>query len=303
MEKHIFEEYYEWHDGLSKDTRDKFEFIRSIAIYRYSIRLWELAEQYLIRRQFALIKFKDYENFVKDELYNASLELTQVPLSCDWERINHEFKRIREGDKISILKNEYFGLNGFEGNLSILFKDTIYFKGQVYGSGLADEYFSLNIDIESNAADYDTSNLRDFEKVIELMARFHWVISILNVIVSKSFNSETKNLNLIPEKYFPLLPDCFIDKQYFLNLLKNPLIEDLYTIWDDGSYHLKNDKKASLGGLAQRLLDIGKLKDFIKTSQDLAKVFCPFFNVKYNPKEDKQFQPSRSKLYDFDFIE
>jgi hypothetical protein len=106
----------------------------------------------------------------------------------------------------------------------------------------------------------------------------------------------------IDNKNLPLLPDCFRDKQYFLNILQIPSIEDLYIISEDGSYHLKDRKKAQLGALAFRLYELGKLKDFIKTTQDLAKVFCTFFNVRFDSKYEKSFQLSRTELYDFDFI-
>jgi hypothetical protein len=103
-------------------------------------------------------------------------------------------------------------------------------------------------------------------------------------------------------KEFPPLPDCFIDKEFFYVMLEYPKVSELYTKQENSSYHLKQGKKAYLGGLAVRLLNTGKLKDVIKTNQDCARVFCRFFNVNFNAKEEKQFQPERAKTEDFDFI-
>lgn len=103
-------------------------------------------------------------------------------------------------------------------------------------------------------------------------------------------------------KNYPSLPDAFRDKEYFNKVLSFIKVSDLYTLYDNKTYHLKKGKKVYLAGLAQRLLDTGKLIDEIKTSQDLARVFCPFFHVKFNQNEEKQFQPDRAKVEYFDFI-
>lgn len=101
---------------------------------------------------------------------------------------------------------------------------------------------------------------------------------------------------------YPPLPECFNDKSYFVSLIKSPRINELFDIHTDGTYHLKNNKKSYLAGLAHQLLNLGKLVNDIKTSQDLARVFCPFFNVNYNAIEEKQFQPDRAKTDYFDFL-
>ena len=104
------------------------------------------------------------------------------------------------------------------------------------------------------------------------------------------------------EKVFPPLPKCFVDEEYFWNLLKHPIIEELYTKLEDGTYIWKKNKKKHLAALAHRLKDRKLNKDIIKTSQDLAKVFCPFFNVKYDAKGDKTFAPVSNTINIFDFI-
>ena len=103
------------------------------------------------------------------------------------------------------------------------------------------------------------------------------------------------------DEILPSLPDCFNDKEYFWQLIQNPRIADYYTILDNGSYNWIANKDL-LAGLAVTLLRKDKLSPVIKTNQDLARVFCPFFNVKYNEKEEKSFQQNRAKTYLFDFI-
>jgi hypothetical protein len=132
--------------------------------------------------------------------------------------------------------------------------------------------------------------------------------AILNYVNEKiNYYSELEkiNINVINKpdnKTFPALPDCFIDKNYFPELLKDPKISDHFTKMGNGSFKW-NSEKARLGALAVRLFNKGKLIPEIKwTNQDLAKVFCPFFNVTFNEKHEKQFEADRIDKYSFDFI-
>jgi hypothetical protein len=297
------EKYNEWLINLPNDERDKFKFIQSIAIYYSPIRLWELFEQYSIRRQFYNNKFEDLESFAKDELYNASKELTQIPLFCGWDDMVEEIKRIKANYKKAGRKDEYFEHDYLEGKMHVFFRDIIYYRSP-NGINLADEYYSQNIDVNSSYyVVYDIRKLKDFDKVIDIMARFQWLIIMFRNVESKSYNTEIEKPDWIPKPKFPPLPDCFSDMDYFINvILKNPKVSDLFTVDEKGLYYLKKNKKAYLGGLAVRLLNIGKLKYFIKTNQDLARVFCPFFHVEFNPVEEKQFQPDRAKTDLYSFI-
>jgi hypothetical protein len=127
-----------------------------------------------------------------------------------------------------------------------------------------------------------------------------WLVFLKEKKKSLKYQSKSEDT---PNKSYPPLPDCFIDKNYFDQLLQYPKVAELYIIYSDKSYNLKNGRKAYLGGLAHKLNNIGKLnKDIIKTNQDLARVFCPYFHVKFNNKEEKQFQPDRAKIDYFDFI-
>jgi hypothetical protein len=116
-------------------------------------------------------------------------------------------------------------------------------------------------------------------------------------------NFTSKNPSDSINDSLPPLQDCLIDKTYFYNdILKNPKVSDHFTILEDGSYNWKRTKSL-LAGLAIRLNDTGKINnDIIKSNQDLARVFCPFFNVKFDPVREKQFEEKRAKTFDFYFI-
>jgi hypothetical protein len=296
------EKYNKWLINLPNDESDKFKFIQSIAMYYSPIRLWELFEQYNIRREFYDNKIEDLESFAKDELHNASKELTQIPLFCGWDDMVEEIKRIKVNDKKAGRKDEYIERDYLEGKRLVLFRDIIYYRSP-NGINLADEYYSQNIDINSYYVVYDIRKLKDFDKVIDIMARFQWLIMMFRNVESKLYNMEIEKPDWIHKTYFPPLTDCFNEKDYFINvILKDPRVSDLFTVDENDHYYLKKNKKAYLGGLAVRLLNTGKLKTFIKTNQSLARVFCPFFHVDFNPVEEKQFQPGRAKVDEFGFI-
>jgi hypothetical protein len=115
------------------------------------------------------------------------------------------------------------------------------------------------------------------------------------------FKSDKNSVSIIDS--LPPLPDCLVDKDYFFNvILKHPKVEDHYTILKNGSFKWTS-LKSLLGGFAVRLNDTGKINnDIINTNQDLARIFCPFFNVSFDPVEEKSFQHGRAKIYEFQFI-
>lgn len=132
--------------------------------------------------------------------------------------------------------------------------------------------------------------------------------AIHNYINEKiNYYSELENININvinkpDKKDLPSLPDCFIDKSYFSEILKHPKISDLFTIMENDSYKWTANK-ARLGGLAIWLLNNKKLNpDLNLTNQDLAKIFCPFFSVTFNEKSEKQFQTNRADIYYFNFL-
>ena len=131
-------------------------------------------------------------------------------------------------------------------------------------------------------------------QILNYIGEKKWYFTELDSIGDKVIDKPT-------DKILPPLPDCFIDKEYFNKLLKIPQVAENFTILENGSYKWTKNKNL-LAGLAVKLLDKGKLIPAIKTNQDLARVFCPFFNVQYNEKEEKSFQPFRAETEPFNFI-
>jgi|WetSurMetagenome_2_1015567.scaffolds.fasta_scaffold141207_2 hypothetical protein len=142
---------------------------------------------------------------------------------------------------------------------------------------------------------YKIKETRDFNYLGSIQSFFSDVRDKIDFMSIVSYKDEGKSS--------VQLPDCFLDKKYFETILNHPKVSDLYTKDSDGRLILKPNKKTHLAGLAHRLFEQGKLNpDIIKTYQDLARVFCPYFHVSFNPNGDKQFQPDRAKTDVFFFI-
>lgn len=278
-------------DSFNTEERGKFDFIYILAMVSSGVHLAELEEQYNLRRHFALPKYKNYKDFANDELFKAVEDLTRIDFGCDWEELDLVLMKFLEEYNKTKKTGPWFP--GRTDDMKINFLDVILY------AGLVEEYLKMDIDFENaNPMDYDIKNLKGFDKIIELFARFKWLIFLKTMIESGVYNKEAD----IKKNFLPL-NDCFLDQKYFVSILNNPKVSDLYTKHNDGSYHLKKGKKSHLGGLAHRLWDTGKLnKKILKNHQDLARVFCPFFHVEFNENEEKQFQSQRAKTESFDFI-
>ena len=105
-------------------------------------------------------------------------------------------------------------------------------------------------------------------------------------------------------KFYPILPlpKCFIDKKIWEGLLLDPRLQDCYEKIDNETYRWTREKNL-LSGLAFRLLHKQKLIDSIKSGQDLAKIFCPYFGIEYDLKDDRSFRPDRAMINRFDWID
>jgi hypothetical protein len=278
-------------DSFNPEEREKFDFIYILAMVFSGVRMAELEEQYNLRRHFAIPKYKNYKDFAIDELFKAAEYLTNTNIGCDWEELDLELMTFIEEYKKTKKTGPW--IPGRTDDIKINF------LGVILYAGLAEEYLKMDIDFENtNPMDYNIKKLRDFDKVIELFARFKWLIFLKTMIEAGEYNKKADvKKNLLP------LPECFLDQKYFTTILSNPKVSDLFTKHDDGSYNLKKGKKAYLAGLAHRLWDTGKLnKKVLKNHQDLARVFCPFFNAVFNENEEKQFQSERAKTDYFNFI-
>jgi hypothetical protein len=175
------------------------------------------------------------------------------------------------------------------------------FRNVLVDIGLMEEYLNADINLNENTDWMQlVGKLKQFKEITDLLGRFMWSVYLLNSIELKLDNY---SINTNKEfRSLPTLPECFVIKEDFFKYLSIPQVTDLYDIDEKGNYYLKQGKKAFLAGFAHTLKNKGKLIDTIKSSQDLAKVFCSFFHVPYNKIEEKQFQPDRAKIEDFFFI-
>ncbi len=277
-------------DLLSTEKREKLAFISHIAASQSDSKMVELLLQYNLKRNFALGKYRDYKEFVNDEVFHSCEELFRTDIKCDWEEIESELFMIQEGNvepkdmtSSRLDDDEYF--------------NKLFWKVIVW-AGLDEEYLNLEIDYKNTwPGYYNTSQLRNFDLVIDWLGRYRWLLFLKNLRDTGKYNVPAEHI-----KAFPSLPECFKNKDDFYRYIQAPQVEDLYDTHEDGTYHLKIGKKVYLAGFAHRLKDTGKLIDEIKTNQDLAKVFCTFFHINFNRKEEKQFQPDRAKTDDFLFI-
>ena len=85
------------------------------------------------------------------------------------------------------------------------------------------------------------------------------------------------------------------DFEYFLRVLEQPRIAELFTIDENNKYHWKGDKN-QLAGLAVWLRDAGKLINKSKKNQYLARHFCPFFHVVFDVNYEKSFSDDRFEI-------
>lgn len=284
--------YYNWLSELDPKKKEKYQFIMIRAYDMAYDRKLILSEQFDLRMALAFGKYKDFKEFVNDELFKASEELTRVDIDIDWTYLNDELLNIKKEIKTAMDENRYKYYIDHDEESEVLFHRVF------IDAVLVEEYLNSDIDLENPPSWGNIGEeLKDFNKVVELIGRYFWIVYLLNLVASNLDKKEVK-----PTKNFPPLPECFVNGEDFNKYFHIPQIKDLYDVNEKGLYYLKQGKKAFLSGLAHTLKNKGKLSESIKTSQDLAKVFCSFFHVPFNKIEEKQFQPDRARIEYFNFI-
>lgn len=286
--------YYNWLDSLDSKKKHVFQFIL-VMIHDWSIeRRKELWQQYNFRRHFALTSgiYKNIETFLKAELYRASEELTRSELPCDWDFLALKLKNIKTDIALAKKENRFTHLIDHDDEYEIFYKEVL------VNAHLLHVYLNTNIDTENPGSMWQLmEKIKCAEKMVDLLGRFYWLGDLINIIESGDHPLKEKSAT-----QFPLFPECFINKEDFKKYINHPMVEELYSTDEEGKYYLKPGKKSSIAGFAHNLLIKKKLIDTIKTSQDLAKVVCEFFHEPYDKIEEKQFQPARAKIDEFNFI-
>ena len=177
-------------ESFSQEVKREFDIVYQLALAFSGARLAELSNKHNLRRHFALQKFKNYKEFVVDELINAGYELTQIDLNCDWEELNDQLSQILR--KLKDINYPAKWEHDLKEEIRILLLSII------ISSNLEREYFQKNIDFNSSRSfKYYAENLKDIDKVTELFAQIRWTIFLNRMIETGEFN---KKAVIKPEK-------------------------------------------------------------------------------------------------------
>jgi len=279
-------------DDIDGEERKNFNFINSLISMASHNKLVKLSNGFNFRRNFALHKYRDYREFTKAELYKASEDLTRTNINCSYEWLLD-------------LPPDYENLNSLQSSeiyVDQLIADKAICKfvwKVIWSNHLTTEYLDTKIDFDNPKGDYpNIMNWKNFDKIVEFVGLCRWIGYLQSMIKANDFNKE-----IVIENRFPSLPDCFKNKELYKLVFFAPQVADLYDVLSDGTYHLKRGKKTYLACIAQRLLLKGALIESIKTNQDLARIFCPFFHVSFDSKHEKQFTPDRIATVPSEFYE
>jgi DNA-dependent RNA polymerase auxiliary subunit epsilon len=282
-----FEIYKKRLANLDSDKRFKFEFINSLATTHSDIRIGELHEQYLIRRRVAVPKYKDYKDFENDELFKANDDLRSVNLPCDLMKFYGELRDIDyEIDKAKE-ENRYNQIIDHQSNMIYLFS-SIFFEAQL------EEYLNMSFDFDITIPyyeKYDIKNLKDFDKVIELLALFKWIVRLKNMIETVDYNRKKTDVR---EKK---------ELESFDSLFLNPQIaKDVKRILKENDYINDSGQWISSGKLKRIVLPYYVLKDEVNefgiirsgSESKQLKIWCKEFGI--NASYDKGAEQSLKNL-------
>lgn len=294
--------YKEVFDNLTPDQKKKIEFISGFLRSDVMGTVQDKFDRFSFRKEFILPE--KTESIVTEETIRASKELTETKLDIDWRELRKEIQAIRE----DIKKDHEKRISQFEGFpidengdiFNVLFN-------ALHTNNLLYAYSNIKIDSTFLSGPMDThtiskyesfskflaTSLPEYESISNFMADFVYLVIRMRQLSDASYKDPQLT------NRFPPLPECFKDPDYFKRVMADPRVSRLFTKSGD-RYQLRKGKKCYLGGLAHVLLNEGRLIDSIRTYQDCARVFCPFFNVKFHPVEEKSFQSDRAK--DFLFI-
>lgn len=255
--------------------------------------------RYYIRRKFALNRFKDYETFTKDELYQASENLSRLALKdFFWTELSNQLAETIKVLESLIIIDRKFNPFDYEAAINqVDYRQRFLLITILSNDRLCESYYTGDIKVTKDIALFDTTTLIDFDLIVELLATFKLILYLSSVVITKSYDNAAPP----PGKKLPDLPDCFVRREEFDEVMKYPQIQELYTQNENGEYRWAPNKKNKLAGFAHRLNNTGKLKPGL-SNQDLARIFCPYFNIPFNPIDDRVFHPDRARFDEFNFI-
>lgn len=238
--KDIISEYYDWHDHLHEDQKDKFDFIVNRAYNLCQKSIGKLLTGHELRDDFHLNYFKDSISFWKDELYNATKSLTDSKIDeIDYLSLSQDIKnqitRMKNAIAIDMEKDS-------DSNIEADFWDNeARFQSQFYcilwECDSMDEYLITDIDTNSDPKLFDVGRLRQFDILIDLMAQIEYIVCLF---FEKEKGFCKSNPRLKKETTFKGL---FRDKEN-AKIVKDIFERNEYTI--NGQWHGLTDDKGEL---------------------------------------------------------
>jgi hypothetical protein len=174
--------------SLDSAKQFKFNFLYSLASVHSDNRMTDFIEPYLMRRRVALFRNNSFESFENEELSRANEEIANVSLKGALMKISSELGEIENEIVEAVSKNNYTQKIDHESNMIFVFA-AIFFEAHL------EDYLDLNLGdnlVIPFEGDFDIKILIDFDKVIELLARYKWYVWLLNTTKGKILDSKSK---------------------------------------------------------------------------------------------------------------
>lgn len=178
-----FEQYKNALESFSHEEKVKFDSIYDLVMMYTDFRINDLLDQFNLRWNFALAKFGNYKAFACSELFKASENLTRINYECDWGLL--DFEMIKFLDEIKKTNDSWIIIP--EDEMKTLFLSLIQFSHSYF------EYLEIDIDFKDlRSYNYYKKTLKGFDKVIEILALFKWIIHLENMIESGEYDKKAK---------------------------------------------------------------------------------------------------------------
>lgn len=185
MEEIYFPKYFnDWLNLLNNEQREKFWFLNDVAIIKSQTRMEDLMERFNLRSSFVPQKGKPYKGSANDELVKASEELTHTDLSPYWSKIHAELLYIQDKIKKAKTENQDFFYIDHEEKMDLFFWEIVNQDGLIF------DYLNQEFDYENtDESKFDGKSLRDFDKIVDFIGRFRWLVELLNIVEDESYTS------------------------------------------------------------------------------------------------------------------
>lgn len=188
MDDIYFPKYFnDWLNRLNNEQREKYWFLNDVAITNSQTRMEDLMERFNLRSSFVPPKGKSYKESANDELVKVSEELTRTDLSPNWPKIHAELLYIQDKIKKAKIENKDFFYIDHEERMDLFFWEIVNQDGLIF------DYLNQEFDYENiDESEFDIKSHREFDKIVDFMGRFRWLVELLNIVEDESYNSNAE---------------------------------------------------------------------------------------------------------------